>query len=149
MNLVDTILGKENQVPERLTSAEAFAAIALVAVTSDAVLSEQQVRSICSVLSRLKLFSSYSEDLIKKLLEKNLNILRGDGFNALFNAAKESLSAELREVAFAVAADLVMAETVVTEEEKNFLSDLYQALDIPRDSAIKILQVLMVKNQSE
>ncbi|MBD2597350.1 Tellurite resistance protein TerB [Nostoc sp. MBR 210] len=149
MNLVDTILGKENQAPERLTSAEAFAAIVLVAVTSDAVLSEQQVRSICSALSRLKLFSSYSEDLIKKLLEKNLNILRCDGFNALFNAAKESLSPELREVAFAVAADLVMTESVVTEEEKNFLNDLYQALDIPRDNAIKILQVLMVKNQSE
>ncbi|MBU7586187.1 MAG: tellurite resistance TerB family protein [Nostoc sp. TH1S01] len=148
MNLVDTILGKENQAPDTLTSAEAFAAIALVAVTSDAVLSEQQVRSISSVLSRLKLFSSYSEEIIEKLLEKNLNILRCDGFNALFNAAKESLSPELREVAFAVAADLVMTESVVTEEEKNFLNDLYQALDIPRDSAIKILQVLMVKNQS-
>ncbi|MBD2299884.1 tellurite resistance TerB family protein [Nostoc sp. FACHB-190] len=149
MNLVDKILGKENQAPEKLTSAEAFAAIALVAVTSDAVLSEQQVHNISAVLSRLKLFSSYPEEFIKKLLEKNLNILRCDGFNALFNAAKESLSPELREVAFAVAADLVMTETVVTEEEKNFLNDLYLALDIPRDNAIKILQVLMVKNQSE
>ncbi|MBD2453599.1 tellurite resistance TerB family protein [Nostoc sp. FACHB-87] len=149
MNLVDKILGKENQASEKLTSAEAFAAIALVAVTSDAVLSEQQVHNISAVLSRLKLFSSYPEEFIKKLLEKNLNILRCDGFNALFNAAKESLSPELREVAFAVAADLVMTETVVTEEEKNFLNDLYLALDIPRDNAIKILQVLMVKNQSE
>ncbi|MBE9206724.1 tellurite resistance TerB family protein [Nostoc sp. LEGE 06077] len=148
MNLVDTILGKESQAPEILTSAEAFAAIALVAVTSDDLLSEQQARSISSVLSRLKLFSSYSEDFINQLLEKNLNILRRDGFNALFNAAKASLSPELREVAFAVAADLVMTESIVTEEEKNFLTDLYQALDIPCDSAIKILQVLMVKNQS-
>ncbi|AFY42129.1 tellurite resistance TerB family protein [Nostoc sp. PCC 7107] len=148
MNLLDTILGRENQAPEKLTSAEAFAAIALVAVTSDDLLSEQQVRNISSVLSRLKLFSSYSEDFIENLLEKNLNILRHDGFNALFNAAKESLSPELREVAFAVAADLVMTESIVTEEEKNFLTDLYQSLDIPRDSAIKILQVLMVKNQS-
>jgi len=147
MNLLDTILGKENQAPEVLISTEAFAAIALVAITSDAVLSEQQVRNISSVLLRLKLFNSYTEDLINKLLEKNLSILRRDGFNALFNAAKESLSPELREAAFAVAADLVMAESIVTEEEKNFLNDLYQALDIPRDTAVKILQVLMLKNQ--
>ncbi|MBE9004172.1 tellurite resistance TerB family protein [Fortiea sp. LEGE XX443] len=147
MNLLDTILGRENQAPEVLTSTEAFAAIALVAITSDAVLSEQQVRSISTVLSRLQLFSSYSEDIINKLLEKNLSILRHDGFNALFNAAKESLSPELREAAFAVAADLVMTETIVTEEEKNFLNDLYRALDIPCDIAIKILQVLMIKNQ--
>ncbi|BAY17222.1 hypothetical protein NIES21_30570 [Anabaenopsis circularis NIES-21] len=148
MNSLDIILRKENQAPEKLTSSEAFAAIALIAVTSEDFLSEQQVRSISSVLSRLKLFSNYSEDLIENLLEKNLNILRYDGFNALFNAAKESLSPELREVAFAVAADLVMTQSIVTEEEKNFLTDFYQALDIPRDSAIKILQVLMVKNQS-
>lgn len=147
MNLLDTILGKENQAPEVLTSTEAFAAIALVAITSDAVLSAQQVRNISSVLLRLKLFNSYTEDLINKLLEKNLSILRRDGFNALFNAAKESLSPELREAAFAVAADLVMTESIVTEEEKNFLNDLYQALDIPRDTAVKILQVLMIKNQ--
>ncbi|MCC5638503.1 tellurite resistance TerB family protein [Nostoc sp. CHAB 5844] len=147
MNLLDTVLGKENQAPEVLTSTEAFAAIALVAITSDAVLSEQQVRSISAVLLRLKLFNSYSEDLINQLLEKNLSILRRDGFNTLFNTAKQSLSPELREAAFAVAADLVMTESIVTEEEKNFLNDLYQALDIPCDIALKILQVLMIKNQ--
>jgi len=147
MNLLDTILGTDNQGPEVLTSAEAFTAIVLVAITPDGLLSEQQTRSVSSVLSRIKLFSSYSEDGMNKLLEKILDILQRDGFNALFNAAKECLSSELREAAFAVAADLVLAEAVVTEEERNFLNDLSHALDIPHDTAIKILQVLMIKNQ--
>jgi hypothetical protein len=147
MNFLDTILGKENQASVVLTSAEAFAAIVLVAITPDAMLSQQQVCSISSILSRLKLFSSYSEDLINKLLEKNLSILQCDGFNALFNAAKASLSPELREAAFAVAADLVMTDSIVTEEEKSFLNDFYHALDIPYEIAVKILQVLTIKNQ--
>lgn len=147
MNLLDTILGVDNQSPEVLTSVEAFAAIALVAITPDGLLSEQQTLNISCVLSRIKLFSSYSEDGINKILEKILGILRRDGFNALFNVAKEALSLELREVAFAVAADLVLTEAVVTEEEKNFLNDLSHALDIPYDTAMKILQVLMLKNQ--
>ncbi|MBD2445717.1 tellurite resistance TerB family protein [Nostoc sp. FACHB-152] len=147
MNLLDTILGIDNQSPGVLTSAEAFAAITLVAITPDGLLSEQQTRSIFSVLSRIKLFNSYSEDNMNNLLEKILGILRRDGFNALFNVAKESLSSELREAAFAVAADLVLAEAIVTEEEKNFLNDLSHALDIPHDTGIKILQVLMIKNQ--
>jgi hypothetical protein len=147
MNLLETILGIDNQSQEVLTSAEAFAAIALVAITPDALLSKQQTCNISSVLSRIKLFGSYSEDGMNKLLEKILDILRRDGFNALFNAAKESLSSELREGAFAVAADLVLAEAIVTEEEKNFLYDLSHALNIPHDTAIKILQVLMIKNQ--
>ena len=147
MNLLDKILGVENQAPELLTSAEAFGAIALLAITSDAVLSEPQAGRICSVLSQTRLFSRYSQDFINRLLEKNLTILRRDGFNTLFNAAKESLSPELREAAFAVAADLVMTESTVTEEERIFLNDLYHALDIPRDIAIQILHVLMIKNQ--
>ncbi|MBD2436015.1 tellurite resistance TerB family protein [Nostoc sp. FACHB-110] len=147
MNLLNTVLGMDNQSPEVLTSAEAFAAIAVVAVTPDGLLSEQQVLNISSVLSRIKLFNTYSEDAINQLLEKILGILKHDGFNALFNAAKESLSPELREVAFAVAADFVLAEAVVTEEEKNFLNDLSHALGIQYENAIKILQVLMLKNQ--
>lgn len=147
MNLVDTVLGIDNQSPEVLTSAEAFAAIALVAITPDGLLSQQQIRNISSVLSRSKLFSSYSEDGMNKLLEKILDIFRRDGFNALFNIAKVSLSSELREAAFAVAADLILAEAIVTEEEQNFLNDLSHALDLTHDTSIKILQVLMIKNQ--
>jgi hypothetical protein len=147
MNLLDTILGIDNQSPEVLTSAEAFAAIVLGAITPDGLLSEQQTCNISYVLSRIKLFNSYSEDAMNKLLEKVLNILRHDGFNALFNLAKASLSSELRETAFAVAADLVLAEAIATEEEKNFLNDLSHALDIPHDSTVQILHVLMIKNQ--
>lgn len=147
MNLVDTVLGIDNQSPEVLTSAEAFAAIALVAITPDGLLSQQQICNISSVLLRSKLFSSYSEDGMNKLLEKILDIFRRDGFNALFNIAKVSLSSELREAAFAVAADLILAEAIVTEEEQNFLNDLSHALDLTHDTSIKILQVLMIKNQ--
>ncbi|MBD2251163.1 tellurite resistance TerB family protein [Nostoc parmelioides] len=147
MNLLDTFLGRENQAPEVLSSTEAFVAIVLLATAPDGYLSYEQERSISCELSRSKPLRNYSTEAIAQLCEKTLIILRRDGFNALFNLAKESLSPELREAAFAVASDLVLSENHVTEEETNFLNDLYQALGISPDIAIRILQTMSLKNQ--
>ncbi|BAY40951.1 hypothetical protein NIES2111_53410 [Nostoc sp. NIES-2111] len=147
MNLLDTFLGRENQAPEPLSSAEAFVAIVLLATASDGYLSDAQERSILGELSRSKPLRNYSTDAIAQLCNKIFIILRLDGFNALFNWAKESLSSDLREAAFAVSSDLVLSESHINEEEINFLNDLYQALSISPDIATKILQAMLLKNQ--
>ncbi|MCC5627386.1 tellurite resistance TerB family protein [Nostoc sphaeroides] len=147
MGLFDAVLGTESQSQAALNPAEAFAVIVLVATASDGYLSVEQTNSITFVLSRMKLFKSYPHEMMNKLFEKILGILQGDGFNTLFNAAKDSLSPDLREAAFAVASDLVLAEGIVVEEEKNFLNDLYQALGVSREIAIQIVQVILIKNR--
>ncbi|MGJ5630398.1 tellurite resistance TerB family protein [Nostoc sp. CALU 1950] len=147
MGLFDAVLGTESQTQAALNPAEAFAVIILVATASDGYLSIEQANSITSVLSRMKLFKSYPYEMMNRLFDKILCILQGDGFNALFNAAKDSLSQDLREAAFAVATDLVLAEGIVAEEEKNFLNDLYQALGVSSEIAIQIVQVILIKNR--
>ena len=147
MGLFDAVLGTESQTQAALNPAEAFAVIILTATASDGYLSVEQTNSIISVLSRMKLFKSYPNEMMNRLFDKILAILQGDGFNALFNAAKDSLSQDLREAAFAVATDLVLAEGIVPEEEKNFLNDLYQALGVSNEIAIQIVQVILIKNR--
>jgi hypothetical protein len=41
---------------------------------------------------------------------------------------------------------LLLSERIVTEEERYFLNDLYQALGIPTEVAVKIVQVMSLKN---
>jgi hypothetical protein len=147
MNLLDTFLGRENQAPESLSSAEGFVAIVLLATASDGNLSDAQERSILGELSRSRPLRNYSTDAIAQLCNKNFIILQRDGFNALFNLAKESLSLDLREAAFAIASDLVLSESHINEEELNFLNDLYQALSISPDIGTRILQAMSLKNQ--
>ncbi len=107
----------------------------MAATASDGYLSVEQANSITFVLSRMKLFTGYRHEMMNRLFDQILGILKGDGFNALFDAAKDSLSQDLREAAFAVATDLVLAEGVVAEEEKSFLNDLYQALGVSREDS--------------
>ncbi|MBD2522664.1 tellurite resistance TerB family protein [Nostoc sp. FACHB-133] len=147
MSLFNAVLGTENQTQAALNSAEAFAVIVLAATASDGYLSVEQANSITFVLSRMKLFTGYPHEMMNRLFDQILGILKGDGFNALFDAAKDSLSQDLREVAFAVATDLVLAEGVVAEEEKSFLNDLYQALGVSREIALQIMQVILIKNR--
>ncbi|MCC5624673.1 tellurite resistance TerB family protein [Nostoc sp. CHAB 5715] len=147
MGLFDAVLGTESQTQTVLNPAEAFAVIVLMATASDGYLSVEQANSITFVLSQMKLFKSYPHEMMNKLFEKILSILQGDGFNSLFNAAKDSLSQDLREAAFAVATDLVLSEGIIAEEEKNFLNDLYQALGVSSEIAIQIVQVILIKNR--
>ncbi|UKO96159.1 tellurite resistance TerB family protein [Nostoc sp. UHCC 0870] len=147
MNLLETVLDAEIPTPELLSLPEAFTAIVLLATVSDSYLTEEQERSLFSALSRSKLLRNYSQDAIHKVLNRTLDILWRDGFNALFNLAKESLPLELREAAFALSADLVWGEGLITDEEKNFLNDFYQALGISFDIATPILQTMLIKNQ--
>ncbi|MEH2294363.1 tellurite resistance TerB family protein [Nostoc sp.] len=147
MGLFDAVLGTESQTQAALNPEEAFAVIILMATASDGYLSVEQANSITSVLSRMKLFESYPDEMMNRLFDKILGIFQGDDFNALFDAAKDSLSPDLREAAFAVATDLVLAEGIVPEEEKNFLNDLYQALGLSNEIATQIVQVTLIKNR--
>ncbi|MBD2169060.1 tellurite resistance TerB family protein [Calothrix membranacea FACHB-236] len=148
MGLLDTVLGTESQAQLTLSPAEAFAAIALAATAIDGYLSDDEVCSITSVLSRSKLFRNYTNEMMNKLVDKILSILkRRDGINVLFISAKQSLTQELREAAFAVATDLVLNDGILTEEETYFLNDLYQSLGISSDLALQIVQVVLIKNR--
>ncbi len=146
MSLFDRVSGYQSRVQNALSPAEAFTAIALIAVASDGNPSQKQARDICEILSHLKLFSSYSEDDIISMLEILSGIIRHEGVNNLFNAAKDSLSEDFKESAFAVATDLVLADGIFVEE-KDFLRELYQALRIRGDNGEKIIEVMLIKNR--
>lgn len=141
------LLSTEARKQEVFTTAEAFTAISLAAIASDGYLSQQRADDISSALLRLKLFTNSSSDAVAQMLDRLLGILRRDGFNVLFNSAKEALPQNLREAAFAVATDLVLSDSIVTEEERNFLNDLHQALNLDSMTATKIVEIMTIKNQ--
>lgn len=147
MGLFDKVFGVQSKIEETFSPAEAFAAIALAATASDGYLSDDEARGISLTLSRMKLYRSYPNDVMYKMFDKLLGMLRREGVMELVEVAKESLPHELKETAFAVAADMVLADGYVTEEEKSFLNNLYQTLNIPEDIATQIVEVICIKNR--
>ena len=148
MGLFDGIFNAEKGITEvTLSPSEAFAAICLVAIAADGYLSEQEGREMTMLLSRMQLFRSYSNDVMQRLLDKLLSMLKHQGPSSLINLAKTSLPQDLRPTAFALATDLVLADGTVTAQEQAFLDDLYRILEIPGDTALQIVQVMTIKNR--
>jgi len=148
MGLFDSVFNAEKGMTEvELTPAEAFAAVALVAIAADGYLSDQEGSDMTMLLSRMQLFRSFSSDVMHRMFDKLLSMLKREGPGDLINLAKSCLPQDLRETAFAVATDLVLSDGTVTSQEQAFLDDLYRILEIPGDTALQIVQVMTIKNR--
>ncbi|MEM8637495.1 MAG: tellurite resistance TerB family protein [Cyanobacteria bacterium P01_G01_bin.54] len=130
-----------------LGPAEGFAAIMLLVVAADGYLADDEVRLLNITLCRMRLFRSYSEDVMRRMFDNLCGTLRRDGGKALFEAAIATLPHDLYETAFAIATDLVLADGQVTQEEEDLLGSLCRALELPEDMVNKIIEVMMIKNR--
>jgi uncharacterized tellurite resistance protein B-like protein len=147
VGLFDNLLNNSFLKDHTLTAAEAFAAITLAATASDGYLSDSEVQTLSLSLSRMKLFQDYSDEATAKMLDRFLSIIRNENGNDLFTRAKQYLPHDLRETAFAVATDLILADGLVTDEEKIFLEQLHRSLEIPDNTALDIVRVILIKNK--
>ncbi|HEY9675364.1 MAG TPA: tellurite resistance TerB family protein [Waterburya sp.] len=147
MSLFDKLSSARQQSQTILGPAEAFAAIALIAVAADGYAADTEEQVLMTSLSRMQLFRSYPADVIEKMIDRLLSILQRQGVETLFNAALASLPHELQETVFAVTTDIVLADGEVTEEEEELLHQLYRALEISEETAEKIIDVMLIKNR--
>ncbi|MEO1373022.1 MAG: tellurite resistance TerB family protein [Cyanobacteria bacterium J06635_10] len=136
---------QENSVS--FSPAEAFAAITLATVAADGYLSDDEIQVMMASLSRMQLFRSYSDDVMRRLFDKLCGVTKRQGSDVLINTAIASLPHHLHDTAFAVATDLVLADGEVTEEEENLLQHLYTHLDIPDEKAKNIIDAMIIKNK--
>ena len=131
----------------KLEAAEAFAAIALIAVAADGVITESEKQGISNIFSRMELFSNYSNESKREMLDRLLGMIKNKEIKPLFDAAVAKLPKDLKETVFAVSADLVLVDGDLAEEEEQLLNELYNALNISEEVATKIIDVMMVKNK--
>ena len=145
MGLFDKVLGGSQ--PAKLTDKESFIGVALCAVAADGVITQEEAQGIFTALYRMKMFKGTKDNEMKNMFDRVLNVIKKQGSAALTAAAKETLTPEMKETAFAVAADLILADGVVEEEEKKFLDDLQKALEVKEDLAVKIVEIMVIKNR--
>ena len=140
------VFGTQSDTRVALNAAEAFASICLVAIASDGYLSESESAEMKMRLSRMKLFED-SLDGLDRMKDYLVDNLKKYGPNELIKSAQVSLPPQLSSTAFAIAVDLVFSDGTVSSEERAFIDDLRKILAIPDDLALKIVEVMTIKNQ--
>ena len=132
-----------------VSSQEAYAGIILLAIASDhhlaSYLTEEELASVDRYLRPMHLFQHFQPETMRRMCQKLFTILQRDGEDVLLASARETLTPELREAAFASASDLVFTDSMISRVKSSFLTQLSQALEIPTGTTAKILSVTYLK----
>lgn len=147
MELFDKIF---KQVPEedKLSKQEAFAGVALAMAGADGSISQSEWDGIVNYIRRLRLYDNFSGPAFDKMFDKLFRILKNQGASALVSASIGGLPEDLKLTAFACAVDIALADGVLEEEEKDIINQLAESLEIPEQTAISIIEVLIIKNKA-
>lgn len=127
-----------------MTSAEAFAAIALIAVACDGVVDPHEARLLRSQLDHRHPFSGRSEESMGQLFEGLLHQLQAYGWRELLSRAVPMLSSTQQETALAMAAHLVHGDQLLGPEELGLLQTMATLMDLPKGRADQIMDVITV-----
>ncbi len=138
----DTLLANNT-----LTENEVFAGVLLAAMHTDEVSTEDEKRCLHALLSRMRLFDGWTDEQYQHMFEKLEDILNNQGITTLMELSSEGLPVKFRPTAFALSVDVVLADGMVLDEEKDFLYTLQQLLEIENSLAQKILEVIIIKNR--
>lgn len=148
MGIFEKVMHERHPESEQvtLTPREAFAAIVIGAFnTRGRVAGEEEVR-VNAIFASTRFFRQPSAEPIQVVLDRVLELFRVHGADGVLTLAASVLPPELRPPAFAVAVDLVLADGEANAEERKFIDGLQALLKIPDEDALKIVDVMIVKN---
>ncbi len=145
MGVFDNLFGSAEK--SSLTAQEAFAGILMGASGCDGQIADEEVGGLITTLLRMKLYQRFGDKHYHQMLSKLHGVLKRKGVDVLIGACVAALPDDLRETAFANACDIVLADGVVEDDEKEFLNEITRKLDIAADRAKKIVKVMVIKNR--
>src|SRR5690349_17287037 len=120
----------DSQGQKALTRHEAFAGILLAASASDGEIAQEELDSFCTTVGRMRMFSTWSGDRLVDLFRRLLDMIVEEGVDSVLDKCAKALPTDLRKTAFINACDMVMADGVVEEGEKEYINRLWKALEI-------------------
>jgi hypothetical protein len=141
-NLFGGVAGEQQFGPQ-----EGFAGVLLCASACDGHIADEEVSSLVTTLARMKLYQNMTGQRFNSMMDKLLGVLKRGGPEKLLEKVVPVLPPELRETAFANACDIVLADGVVEDAEKEFINKLMSQLGIAGDRALTIVDVMIVKNR--
>lgn len=130
----------------KLTAREAFSAIVVAAFQADGQVTAEEAVRVNDVFNSAKLFRLPPAEPAQAITERVVELFRTHGADVVIAKAAEALPPELHAATFTVAVDLVLADGEASAEERKFIDGLQVLLGIPDEEAVKIVDVIIVKN---
>ena len=126
---------------------EGVTGVALLMIAADGHVSDVEIELLNASIFRMKLFKGLSAPQIKELFAKMSHELKQRSCDDFLRMMISAIPPEMGMSVFAIAVDLAFSDGDMCEEEQAILEFMYGLLEIPRDIALQILQVMEIKNK--
>lgn len=125
---------------------EGFAGVMLCASACDGHIGDEEGHSLNLILGQKKLYERQTPQQFSSMMDRLIGELKRGGPERLLEKSHGAVPPELRECAFANAVDIVLADGVVEQEERDFIDSLQVKFGIEEQRAKAIVQVMVFKN---
>lgn len=139
---------RARQTIPRLTLDEAFIALLLGAMDANQHVSREEAARAHHIIWSMKRFRRKSGDSVGRLIDAMRTLIEDHGALPVIAAAARVIPARLRLAAYAVSADLILADGKLEGAERRFLERLGRDLALDREALAGILDAMLVKNSA-
>lgn len=147
MSLFDEVITDGSFQEQQFGPHEAFAGILLASSACDGHIADEEVQGLMTILLRMKLYQHVPPHKFNSMMDRLLGVLKRGGAEDLVRKSVPTLPPELAETVFINACDIVLADGIVEQDEKEFINDLMTQLGVDGQRAKSIVQVMVFKNQ--
>lgn len=147
MSIVDKALQHTPVAGPPLTVPEAIASVLVAAIIVDGTVSLEEAARIGDVLGTSHVLRQAGDGSMDALANRAIALLTNHGLPAVLTGCAKAIPSDLRATTFALATDLVLADGRIGDREKGFIDELQAVLQIDEPTAVKIVEVLLIKNR--
>ncbi len=146
MGLFDSLFGGMDG-GGRLSPQESFAGILMGATACDGHIADDEVHGLVVALARMKLYERMNDKQFNQMLNKLYGVIKKKGVEFLIDGCVEQLPNGLEKTAFSSACDIVLADGIIEDDEKEFIESLRKKLKLEGQVAKVIAEIMVVKNK--
>jgi uncharacterized tellurite resistance protein B-like protein len=148
MSVIDRVLqGKPTEAPT-LTLREAAVTVLVSAIASDGALASAENARLNALLSTMRLYGTVPPAHVQHLIDHALELATRTEPEELLARCAAVVPEELRASIFTLAVELVFVDGTIAAREKQFVDALQTALAIDDETAMTIVEVMLMKAQA-
>lgn len=118
-------------MPAIISHQTALVYVMVIAAVADGELKDSELLTINEMVKVLPIFKNFENHKLKTVTGDCISMLdQPDGIDAVLGLAKEALSGKLRETAYALACEVIAADSDAAQEELEWLKLMQEELHI-------------------
>jgi len=144
--MIDQTTPTERASVTGLSPQEAFVSLLIASARADGSVSPHEANRIEHVVAAMKLFRGHSYESRRSIFETAAERIKEHGVAGVVQAAAAAVPKELGATTFAVAVDLMLSDGQMGTNEQRFADELRVFMNVERETAARIVEVLTTKN---